>query len=56
MKAIEEGDCTRLIPMRLLNTAGRRCGLAGGLGCKLLTGRLATGGFTYADDALVMCI
>lgn len=35
---------TRLVAVRLLDTSGRRCGLASGLGGELLTWGLATGG------------
>jgi len=41
-----ESDGTRLIAMRLLDTAGGGGGLASGLGSELLTRGLATSGFT----------
>ena len=41
---LTEGDGSWLISVWLLDTAGRRRRLAGGLGCELLAGRLATGG------------
>jgi len=41
---LTESDGTRLISVGLLDTSGRRGRLAGGLGSKLLTGGLATGG------------
>lgn len=41
---LTESDGTRLVAVRLLDTAGRRRGLAGSLGCELLTRGLATGG------------
>lgn len=41
---LTESDGTGLITVRLLDTAGRRGGLAGSLGCELLTRGLATGG------------
>jgi hypothetical protein len=50
---LTESDGTRLVAVRLLDTTGRRCGLAGSLGCELLAGRLATRGL--ACDALVRC-
>jgi hypothetical protein len=47
---LTESDGTRLIPVRLLDTTGRRGGLASGLGGELLAGSLATSGL--ACDAL----
>lgn len=41
---LTESDGTRLVAMGLLDTAGRRGRLAGGLGSELLPGGLATGG------------
>jgi hypothetical protein len=41
---LTESDGTRLISVRLLDTAGRWCRLASSLGSKLLTRSLATGG------------
>ena len=41
---LTESDGTRLVAVRLLDTTGRWCGLAGGLGGKLLTRSLATSG------------
>jgi histone H3 len=41
---LTESDGTRLIAMRLLDTTGRRGGLASGLGGELLTRGFATGG------------
>jgi len=41
---LTESDGTRLVAMRLLDTAGGWGGLAGGLGSKLLTRGLATSG------------
>ncbi len=43
---LTESDGTRLIAMRLLDTTGRWCALAGGLGSQLLAGSLATSGLT----------
>ena len=40
-------ELTRLVAVRLLDTTGRRGGLASGLGGELLTGSLATSGLTY---------
>ena len=42
-------ELTRLIAVRLLDTASRRCGLASGLGGELLTGRFATGGLALSE-------
>ena len=39
-------ELTRLVAVRLLDTTGRRGGLASGLGGELLTGSLATSGLT----------
>jgi hypothetical protein len=39
-------ELTRLVAVRLLDTTGRRGGLAGCLGGELLTGSLATSGLT----------
>ena len=39
-------ELTRLVAVRLLDTTGRRGGLASGLGGELLAGSLATGGLT----------
>jgi hypothetical protein len=41
---LTEGDGTRLVPVRLLDTAGGWGGLASGLGGELLTWGLATSG------------
>ena len=41
---LTQRDGTGLIAVRLLDTTGRRCLLAGGLGGELLTRGLATGG------------
>lgn len=41
---LTESDGTGLVAVRLLDTAGRRGGLASGLGGELLTGGLATSG------------
>jgi hypothetical protein len=41
---LTESDGTRLISVGLLDTSCRWCGLASGLGSKLLTRGLATGG------------
>ena len=41
---LTESDGTRLVAVRLLDTTGRRGGLAGSLGCELLTRGLATSG------------
>ena len=49
---LTESDGTRLITVRLLDTAGRRGGLASGLGGELLTRGLATGGLAW-DEVLV---
>ena len=43
---LTESDGTRLISVWLLHTSGGWCGLASGLGGKLLTWGLATSGFT----------
>jgi hypothetical protein len=48
---LTESDGTRLVAVRLLDTTGRRRGLAGSLGCELLTRSLASRGL--ACDALV---
>tara|TARA_R110002003_G_scaffold433_2_gene19696 strand:- start:6648 stop:7085 length:438 start_codon:yes stop_codon:yes gene_type:complete len=45
---LTESDGTRLVAMGLLDTAGRRCRLASGLGGELLAGGLATGGLACA--------
>ena len=53
---LTESDGTRLITVRLLDTASRRGGLAGSLGSELLTRGLATSGLAYAmleDDAIM---
>jgi hypothetical protein len=39
-----KGDGTRPVAVRLLDTSGSRSRFARSLGCKLLTGRLATSG------------
>ena len=44
---LTESDGTRLIAMRLLNTAGRRGGFASSLGGELLTWGLATSRLSY---------
>lgn len=41
---LTKSDGTRLVAVRLLDTAGRRSALAGSLGSELLTRSLATGG------------
>lgn len=41
-------ELTGLVAVGLLDTSGRRSGLAGGLGSELLTGSLATSGLTYS--------
>ena len=41
---LTESDGTGLVAVRLLDTTGRRGGLASGLGGELLTGSLATSG------------
>ena len=43
---LTESDGTGLVAVRLLDTTGRRGGLAGSLGGELLTGSLATSGLT----------
>lgn len=43
---------TRLVAVRLLDTTGRGCGLAGSLGSELLTGSLATSGLTCSELVL----
>lgn len=43
-----EMELTGLVTVGLLDTSGRRSGLAGGLGSELLTGSLATSGLTYS--------
>ena len=43
---LTESDGSWLISVWLLDTTGRWCGLAGNLGCKLLTWGFATSGFT----------
>ena len=43
---LTESDGTGLVAVRLLDTTGRRGGLASGLGGELLTGSLATSGLT----------
>ncbi len=45
---LTESDGTGLVAVRLLDTTGRRGGLAGGLGGELLAGSLATSGLTGA--------
>ena len=45
---------TRFVPVRLLDTTGRWCGLASGLGGELLTWGLATSGLA-CDGVLVCC-
>lgn len=47
---LTKSDGTGLITMRLLDTAGRRGGLASGLGGELLTRGLATGGLACRDN------
>jgi hypothetical protein len=49
---LTESDGTRLVAVRLLDTTGRGCGLASGLGGELLTGSLATSGL--ACEGLVL--
>ena len=44
---------TGLVPVGLLDTTSRRCGLASGLGGELLTRGFATGRFTCENDTLV---
>lgn len=55
---LTQSDGTGLVAVRLLDTSGRRGGLASGLGGELLTGSLATGGLagsllgtSHCDDA-----
>lgn len=48
---LTQSDSTGLVAMRLLDTTGRRRGLAGGLGRKLLTGDLATGRLAWVKLA-----
>lgn len=48
-------ELTGLVAVRLLDTSGRRGGLAGGLGSELLTGSLATSGLTYSNR-LAKCL
>jgi hypothetical protein len=43
---LSKGDGTRSVSVRLLDTSGGRSGLASGLGGKLLSGSLSSGGFT----------
>ena len=43
---LTKSDGTRLVAVRLLDTSGGGCALAGGLGGELLTGSLATSGLT----------
>ena len=50
---LTESDGTRLVAVRLLDTTGRWCGLASGLGGELLTRGLATRGL--ACVLLVTC-
>ena len=45
---------TGLVPVRLLDTTGRWCGLASGLGGELLTGSLATGGLACESVLVVV--
>ena len=47
MMHVSRGMLTRLVPVRLLDTTGRWCGLASGLGGELLTWGLATSGLAY---------
>jgi hypothetical protein len=49
---LTESDGTRLVAVRLLDTTGRGCGLASGLGGELLTGSLAASGL--ACEGLVL--
>lgn len=44
---LTESDGSGLVAVRLLDTTGRRGGLAGSLGGELLTGGLATSGLTW---------
>jgi histone H3 len=46
---LTESDGTGLITMGLLDTTGRRGGLAGSFGCELLTRGLATGRLACGD-------
>lgn len=55
---LTQSDGSGLVTVRLLDTSGRRGGLASGLGGELLTGSLATGrlaggllGTSHCDDA-----
>lgn len=55
---LTQSDGTGLVAVRLLDTSGRRGGLASSLGGELLTGSLATGGLaggllgtSHCDDA-----
>lgn len=47
---LTESDSSWLISVGLLDTSGRWCGLASGLGGELLTRGLATGGFTVENN------
>jgi hypothetical protein len=49
---LTQGDGSGLVPVRLLDTAGRGCGLASGLGGELLAGGLATGGLALEASAV----
>jgi hypothetical protein len=49
-------ELTRLVAVRLLDTTGRRGGLASGFGGELLTGSLATSGLTYEGGQYVVAI
>lgn len=55
---LTESDGTGLVAVGLLHTTGRRGGLAGSLGGKLLAGGLATGGLASATKraALASCV
>jgi len=50
---LTQGDCSGPVSVGLLHTSGGGRALAGGLGCQLLTGRLASGGL--ASGLLSSC-
>lgn len=52
---LTESDGTRLVAVRLLDTTGRRGGLASGLGGELLTGGLATSGLACRGMSVMCC-
>jgi len=53
---LTESDSSRLVSVGLLDTTGRGGGLAGSLGCKLLTGSLATSGLASGLLSASHCI